>query len=147
MDPEREKPPAAIGRRDEDEIDGRQRHEREADEVAIVEAGREHHDRDHQRQRHRRAEVGLQQDQRDDEPDDQSDRQQRIGQIVDAVHPALEDQRREEHARDLRELRRLNPRPPTPNHRRVPFTGALNRTAISMTRTKARRHQMNGSLR
>ncbi len=39
------------------------------------------------------------------------------------------------------------PRPPTPNHRRVPFTGALNSTATSIRTTSATRHQMNASLR
>ena len=39
------------------------------------------------------------------------------------------------------------PRPPTPNHRRVPLTGALNITPTSISATSARALQMNASFR
>ncbi len=40
--------------------------------------------------------------------DDDDDRQQRVPHLVDAVHPALEDQRGEQHRGDLGQLRRLD---------------------------------------
>ena len=39
------------------------------------------------------------------------------------------------------------PRPPMPNQRRVPLTGALNITPMSISVTSATAHQMKASLR
>jgi hypothetical protein len=48
-------------------------------------------------------------------------REQRVLQIVDPIHPPLENRRDEEDDRDLGELGRLPPIPATPNHRRAPL--------------------------
>jgi hypothetical protein len=54
------------------------------------------------------SETRLQQDQPDERAGDDADRQQRVAELVDAVHPALEHQCGEQHAGDLGQLGWLN---------------------------------------
>jgi hypothetical protein len=123
--PERQQTSPAVRRRDEHQINRGKRNEGQPDEIAVVQARREHHHRNDEHERDRRPEVGLQQNERDDEADDQADGQQRIGEIVDAMHPPFEHQRREEHACDLRQLGGLNPEAAYPE----PSSCAIDRRA------------------
>ena len=62
----RERAAAPIRGAHDGDVEDRQRRQRGADDVAVVETGREHHDGRDQHQRDRRPEVGLGQDQRDE---------------------------------------------------------------------------------
>ncbi len=115
--------PAVSGAHDQPHHDG-QRHEGDADDVGVVEAGGEDHDRGDQDQRHRRPEVGLDQDEPHQPQHDDHDRPERVADLVDPVHPALQDGRDEEDGHELRELGRLHAQsadrepPPCVVHRR-----------------------------
>ena len=53
----------------------------------------------------------------DDHAGDDADRQQRVADLVDAVHAPLEQRRDEEDDRDLRQLRRLDAERPEVSQR------------------------------
>ena len=105
---EREEPAQSIRRAGDQEIQHRHGGQRRADEIPVVQSGREDHRADDHQQRGGGAEIRLQQDQPAHRADDDGDGQQRVRELVDAVHAALERQRREQHGRNLGELRRLD---------------------------------------
>ncbi len=102
-----------VGRHQHQIGDG-QDHRRQAEDVAVAQPGGEHHRRDDRSQGDRGAVVGLHEDQPAECTDDERDRQQRVLEVGDAVHAAVEHQRREEDRRHLGQLRRLDAKAAVP---------------------------------